>query len=53
VLRRLAAEGRTVLLVTHKLREILAATDRVSVMRAGHLVATIETAATDAESWPS
>jgi simple sugar transport system ATP-binding protein len=49
VLRRLAAEGRTVLLVTHKLREILAATDRVSVMRAGHLVATLDTAATNAE----
>ena len=49
VLRRLAAEGRTALLVTHKLREILAATDRVSVMRAGHLVATLDTAATDAE----
>jgi general nucleoside transport system ATP-binding protein len=50
VLHRLAAEGRTVLLVTHKLREILAATDRVSVMRAGHLVMTLDTAATDAES---
>ncbi len=49
VLRRLAHEGRTVLLVTHKLREILAATDRVSVMRAGRLVATLDTAATDAE----
>ena len=50
VLRRLAAEGRTVLLVTHKLREILAVTDRVSVMRAGRVVATIETAASDAQS---
>ena len=50
VLRRLAGEGRTVLLVTHKLKEVLAVTDRVSVMRAGRIVATLDTAATDAES---
>ncbi len=50
VLRRLAAEGRTVLFVSHKLREILAATDRVSVMRAGRVVVTLDTATTDAES---
>ena len=50
VLRRLAGEGRTVLLVTHRLKEVLAVTDRVSVMRAGRVVATLDTAATDAES---
>jgi general nucleoside transport system ATP-binding protein len=50
VLRRLAGEGRTVLLVTHKLKEVLAVTDRVSVMRAGRIVATLDTEATDAES---
>ncbi len=50
VLRRLAAAGCTVLFVTHKLREILAVTDRVSVMRAGRAVATLDTAATDAQT---
>jgi simple sugar transport system ATP-binding protein len=49
VLRRLAAAGRTALFVTHKLREILAVTDRVSVMRAGRIAATLDTAATDAQ----
>jgi ABC-type uncharacterized transport system ATPase subunit len=49
VLRRLAGAGRTVLLVTHKLKEVLAVTDRVSVMRAGRIVETLDTAATDAE----
>ena len=50
MLRRLAAEGRTVLFVTHKLREILAVTDRVSVMRAGRIVSTLDTATTDAQT---
>ena len=49
VLRRLAGEGRTVLLVTHKLTEVLAVTDRVSVMRASRIVATLDTAASDAD----
>ena len=33
LLRILAREGKTVILITHKLREIMAVTDRVSVMR--------------------
>ncbi|HEV2303744.1 MAG TPA: ABC transporter ATP-binding protein [Stellaceae bacterium] len=49
-LRRLAAAGRTVVFVSHKLDEIFAITDRVSVMRAGAVVATLETRATDAAS---
>ncbi len=43
VLRR---EGKTVLLITHKLREIMHATDRVSVMRRGEIVLTTDTATT-------
>ena len=39
VLDSLRAQGRTVILVTHKLREIMAVTDSVSVMRAGRMVA--------------
>jgi general nucleoside transport system ATP-binding protein len=46
ILRVLKAQGKTVLLITHKLREIMAITDRVSVMRRGEMVATRETAAT-------
>ncbi|MFO1147139.1 MAG: ABC transporter ATP-binding protein [Alsobacter sp.] len=46
LLRTLAAEGKTVVLITHKLREIMAVTDRVSVMRRGEMVATLDTAAT-------
>ncbi|MFM8681451.1 MAG: ABC transporter ATP-binding protein [Alphaproteobacteria bacterium] len=43
VLRALRDAGRTVLLVTHKLGEILDVTDAVSVMRRGELVATMPT----------
>jgi len=46
VLRALRDQGRTILLITHKLREIMAVADRVSVMRAGRMVAHRETAAT-------
>jgi len=46
VLRALCGQGRTVLLITHKLREVMAITDRVSVMRAGQMVAHRDTAAT-------
>ena len=46
MLRTLKREGKTVILITHKLREIIAVTDRVSVMRGGTMVETVETAAT-------
>jgi simple sugar transport system ATP-binding protein len=42
-LRSLAAAGRTILLITHKLDEVLAVSDEVSVMRKGALAGTIPT----------
>ncbi|HEV2678840.1 MAG TPA: ABC transporter ATP-binding protein [Aliidongia sp.] len=46
ILRRLKSEGKTVLLITHKLKEIMAATDRVTVMRAGRVVGDVATSGT-------
>ncbi len=43
ILRALREQGVTVLLITHKLREIMDVTDAVSVMRAGEMVAHRET----------
>jgi simple sugar transport system ATP-binding protein len=40
ILAQLRDEGKTVLLITHKLREIMAITDTVSVMRQGEMVVT-------------
>jgi len=46
VLRQLRDQGKTIILITHKLREIMAVTDNVSVMRRGEIVATMKTAET-------
>jgi general nucleoside transport system ATP-binding protein len=40
VLRRLVAEGHTVVFISHKLREVMAVSDRVTVLRAGSVVGT-------------
>lgn len=46
LLRALTAQGKTVILITHKLREIMAVTDQVSVMRRGQIVAHLATVQT-------
>lgn len=49
ILSNLRAQGKTVLLITHKLREIMEITDTVSVMRRGEMTATVQTADTTPE----
>jgi ABC-type uncharacterized transport system ATPase subunit len=46
MLRVLKSQGKTVIFITHKLREIMRLTDRVSVMRRGEMVTTLDTAKT-------
>jgi ABC-type uncharacterized transport system ATPase subunit len=46
MLSLLKTQNKTVIFITHKLREIMRLTDRVSVMRRGEMVATFETAKT-------
>jgi general nucleoside transport system ATP-binding protein len=43
ILKQLKSQGKTIVLITHKLREIKAVTDNVSVMRRGEIVATLPT----------
>ncbi|HEX7084210.1 MAG TPA: ABC transporter ATP-binding protein [Gaiellaceae bacterium] len=43
-LRVMAAEGRTIVFISHKLHEVKAVSDRVTVLRAGRTVATVDTA---------
>ncbi|MFP7571000.1 ABC transporter ATP-binding protein [Marivita sp. S2033] len=49
ILDNLRAEGKTIILITHKLREIMNATDTVSVMRRGEMTATVKTSETSPE----
>ena len=50
ILKRLREEGKTIILITHKLREIMDITDTVSVMRQGEMTATLETNKTSPEN---
>jgi simple sugar transport system ATP-binding protein len=43
-IRRMADEGRTVIFISHKLHEVKAVADRVTVLRAGKAIATVPTA---------
>ena len=49
ILQQLKDQGKTIILITHKLREIMAVTDDVSVMRQGQMVATRKTSETTVE----
>lgn len=49
VLRALRAQGKTIIIITHKLNEVLALSDRVTVMRDGKVVGEVETSRTSAE----
>jgi len=49
IMRRLVAEGKTILLITHKLKEIKAVADTCTVLRRGKCVGTVSVAATSEE----
>ncbi len=49
ILQGLKDQGKTIILITHKLREIMEVTDTVSVMRRGEMTATVKTAETSPE----
>ena len=48
-LRSLARSGRAIIFITHKLREVLAVSDRISVMRLGRIIATMDNKGVTAE----
>ncbi len=49
IMKNLAAEGKSILFISHKLNEIMEVSDRVTVLRKGKCIGTVETAHTTAE----
>ena len=49
IMRGLAAEGKSILFISHKLQEIMAVADRCTVLRKGKCIGTVETKNTTAE----
>ncbi|MBP5288497.1 MAG: ABC transporter ATP-binding protein [Clostridia bacterium] len=49
VLRAMRDDGKSIIIITHKLNEVMEISDRVSVLRKGHHIATIETKDTNVQ----
>lgn len=47
VLRRMKADGKAIIIITHKLHEVLSLSDRVAVLRKGEYIGTVNTAETN------
>ncbi len=50
IMRNLAAEGKSILFISHKLAEIMAVADRCSVLRKGKYIGTVDTKDTTVEA---
>ena len=50
IMKSLSAEGKSILFISHKLNEIMAVSDRVTVLRKGRCVGTVETSETDKQA---
>jgi ABC-type uncharacterized transport system ATPase subunit len=48
ILRGMREQGKTIVIITHKLSEVLAISDNVTVMRDGHVVGNVKTSETNA-----
>ena len=47
ILRRMRDDGKAIIIITHKLHEVLSLSDRVSVLRKGEYIGTVRTAETN------
>ena len=47
VLRRMKEDGKAIIIITHKLHEVMAISDRVSVLRKGEYIGTVNTCETN------
>jgi len=49
ILRGLGSQGKSIILITHKLKEVMAMSDRVTVIRRGKVIDTLATKTTDTD----
>ena len=50
VLRNMKADGKSIVIITHKLNEVMAISDRVSILRKGEYIDTVETRTTNPQA---
>ncbi len=50
VLRRMKAEGHSIIIITHKLNEVMDISDRVAILRKGEYITTVDTAETNEQA---
>ena len=50
VLRNMKADGKTIIIITHKLNEVMEISDKVAVLRKGKYIGTVNTSETDPQS---
>lgn len=49
IIKKLASEGKSIILITHKLKEVMSMSDKVTVIRRGKVIETIETSGTNTD----
>ncbi len=50
VLRRMKADGHSIIIITHKLNEVMEISDRVAILRKGEYITTVNTAETNEQA---
>ena len=47
ILRKMSADGKSIIIITHKLNEVMEISDRVAILRKGEYITTVDTSATN------
>ena len=49
IMKKLTEEGKSIIFISHKMREVLRISDRITILRAGEVVTTLERSQTDGQ----
>ena len=53
IMKKLIGEGKSIIFISHKMREVLHISDRITILRAGEVITTVDRAQTDAQALAS